>query len=74
MAKVPIIFDLPTYKKKITYKHTNITDTCINNTTLRIADKNNDNNMTLIFIGLNKTTQVILKQLPKLKICKISKI
>jgi hypothetical protein len=41
---------------------------------LHIADKNNNDNMTPIFIGLNKTTQVILKQLPKLKICKIRKI
>jgi hypothetical protein len=47
------------YKKKITYRHINIANTYINNTSLHIADKNNNhNNTTPISIGLNKTTQV----------------
>jgi hypothetical protein len=32
--------------------------TYINDTSLHIADKNNDNKIMLILIGLNRTTQV----------------
>jgi hypothetical protein len=47
------------YKKKTTYRHINMANTYINNTSLHTADKNNNNNnITPIFIGLNKTIQV----------------